>query len=290
MKLGGVVLIAVASVPTYSQTAAEPLEFDAVSIRPSDTAARSVRLGGGPGTHDPGRFTCENCALLGLVSTAYSIDTDRISAPGWMSNTKFVVNAKVPAGATKEQFAQMMQNMLADRFKLAIHREQKEMSGYDLAVAKGGPKLRKSTDEPVVLPEPVKRPDGSMEVPTMGEDGYPKLPQGQGESLLGFRARLFYPRMPMETFVAILSFRLGAPIRDLTGLTGKYDFALFWDSSPLDSRRASTPEASLADAVPEHGPTLEQAVESQLGLKLVKKKQTVETIVVDRAEKIPTEN
>jgi uncharacterized protein (TIGR03435 family) len=90
------------------------------------------------------------------------------------------------------------------------------------------------------------------------------------------RARIVFPRRTLEPLVTVLMAQLHHPVIDATGLTGKYDIALFWDM-----RDASEPDA---------GPTLEAAVQSQLGLKLEQKKGPVDIVVVDHAEKVPSEN
>src|ERR1017187_4193796 len=171
MKLAGIILIAFVPVLTHAQTAEARPAFDVASIKPSDPAASFMRISGGPGTKDPELFTCENCSLISLLTRAYDVQRYQVSAPDWAQNTKFVVSAKVPAGATQEQFDLMMQNMLAERFNLAIHRAEKQMKSYDLVIAKGGPKLKRSADEPPakddVAETAPKRPE-STELPKIG--------------------------------------------------------------------------------------------------------------------------
>jgi uncharacterized protein (TIGR03435 family) len=293
MQLAGIILIAFVPVLTYAQTADARPTFDVASIKPSDPTAGFLRWNGGPGTKDPGLFTCENCSLITLLSMAYEVPHYRISAPDWTQNTKFVVSAKVPAGATKEQFLVMMQNMLAVRFKLAVHREQKEMQTYDLVIAKGGPKLRRSADEAPakddVAETAPKRPQPT-ELPKMGKDGYPILPEGYSEVAMEGRQRIMYPGQTMQWFAGRMSSQLGCPVTDLTGLTWKYDFALFWAYGASNDRSAITSDTPPAGADSDPGPTLVEAVQSQLGLKLIPKKETVEIIAVDHVEKVPTEN
>ncbi len=86
---------------------------------------------GGPGTNDPGLFQCENCGLSGLVTKAFGIQDFQLSGPDWMQSIRFNVSAKVPMGTTKEQFQLMLQNLLAERFNLSFHRDQKQMQRYE---------------------------------------------------------------------------------------------------------------------------------------------------------------
>ena len=74
-------------------------------------------------------------------------DIDEITAPAWLNEVRFDITAKIPAGTTREQFALMRQNLLDERFKLVFHREKKEVPGYELVVAKSGPKLKEAVDE-----------------------------------------------------------------------------------------------------------------------------------------------
>jgi uncharacterized protein (TIGR03435 family) len=233
---------------------------------------------GGPGSDDPGLYVCENCDLSGVVSRAYGIETFQLSAPDWMRATRFNIAAKVPMGATREQFKLMLQNMLAERFKLSVHFEKKEMQRSELVVAKGGPKLKESAIAPQPKedgadPKPPEKPVEPKEF--TAKDGYPAV-AGEGMAAGYGRARMVYPRQTIEFLAAMLSGQLHHPVIDATGLTGKYDIALYWDM-----RGTSDPDA---------GPTLEAALQSQLGLKLEQKKGPVDIVVVDHAEKVPTEN
>jgi len=108
----------------------------------------------------------------------------------------------------------------------------------------------------------------------MAKDGYPAVTEGMAAG--NGRARIVYPRRTMEFLAGMLSGQLHHPVIDATGLTGNYDIALYWDMSGTSN--------------PDAGPTLEAAVQSQLGLKLEQKKGPVDIVVVDHAEKVPTEN
>jgi uncharacterized protein (TIGR03435 family) len=278
--VAGTILLIFANA-AYGQTADHQPAFEVVSIRsapPPDPRGMSMKIDGGPGTHDPGLYVCENCDLYGVVSQAYGMFGLQLSAPDWMRDQRFNISAKVPMGATKEQFKLMLQNMLADRFKLAVHFDKKEMQRSELVIAKGGPKLKESTIAPPPKedgagPKPPEKPIDPSKF--MDKDGYPAVAD-EGAPMGNGRARMVYRRRTMEFLVSYLSAQLHHPVIDLTGLTGKYDFALFWDYS-------GSPE-------PDAGPTLEAAIQSQLGLKLEQKKGPVDIVVVDHAEKVPTEN
>ncbi len=181
---------------TFAQDAPK-LEFEVATIKPSPPPdpGKGITVGckGGPGQSDPEMFRCQNMSPMNFISRAFGLSYYLITAPDWLRSDKFDVTAKVPTGTTKEQFNIMLQNMLIDRFRLVTHRESKEVPKYDLVVAKNGPKLKESVDEPAPKDDPTPF---RM---TMGPDGYPKLAPGRpGMAIMNDRARLFYPKWTME--------------------------------------------------------------------------------------------
>jgi bla regulator protein BlaR1 len=273
-------------VPPAELQRSAPVAFEVVSIKPADPAGRAVRADGGPGTKDPELFTCENYSLKALVSMAYAIPYYRVVAAYWAEEIHFTISARVSAGATKEQFLLMLQNMLRERFKMTVHRETKEMKMYDLVVAKDGPRLKPAAEEVPAAAEPVKsEPDVSRldsKKEFLGKDGYPVLGEGWSMAMGYGRARILYPRQTLEWFTEFISSQVNSPVKDTTGLTGKYDFAMYWSTE-----EGSTTRAGIAS---EPRPTLFDAVQSQLGLKLEQKKGPVEIVVVDYSERVPTGN
>ncbi len=233
----------------------------------------SGMMSGGPGTKDPGFFTCKNISLRALVVTAFNFLTYQFSGPDWMVGARFNISAKIPDGTTKDQFRLMLQSLLVERFKMAIHWEKKEIQTYDLVVAKGGHKLKESPPD-ADTPAP-QFPDS----PKADTEGFPLLPPGRQSVLAegGHHVAMRRADETMDRFAVYLSAQLHTPVSNATGLTGKYDFTLRWVSD-------GTPSTD------ETGPNLFRAVQEQLGLRLESKKGTVDFLVVDRAEKTPTEN
>jgi uncharacterized protein (TIGR03435 family) len=231
---------------------------------------------GGPGTADPGMYRCANCPLFWVVSEAYDLQPFEYVGPDWLHDVRFDFAATVPTGTTKDTFRTMLQNLLADRFKFAVHREKKEMSVYELGVAKNGPKFAEST------PKDAPKVDGPMAKLERDRDGFPILPAGTTMAVVPGHARIRSDNQTIAWFVRMLSGQLQGPVIDATGLKSKYDFVLSWSfednnaagGSPLDTYR----------------PALLSAVRSDLGLKLDQKKGQVEVVVVDHLEKVPTEN
>jgi uncharacterized protein (TIGR03435 family) len=245
----------------FAQNAARPAaalqpEFEAVSIHMVDakTAGKASRFSMSP--FPTNLFTMRNAPLSFLIQFAYKVDLqDYISAmPGWMESQEYDISAKVEGEQqlTLEQTRPMLQHMLAQRFHLVCHRETEMTSGFELIVAKGGPKLRASKD---------------------GGKPFAQILSNRIEAT----------HMDTQHLAGILVRRAGRPVVDKTGLTGTYDFMLSYApvNDPVNSS-VSAPDASLPDFF--------TAIQEQLGLKLVSKKVPVDFLVIDHVDKIPTEN
>jgi uncharacterized protein (TIGR03435 family) len=249
--------------------------FEAASIKPATPIGPMGMISdrkGGPGTADPGLFTCRNCSLYWVLADAYNIHSYDFSGPDWLQGTRFDFSAKIPAGATKEEFQTMIRNLLADRFKMVVHRETRQAQVLEVTVGKNGPKFHESTPKEAPKDD---APSGPMK---RDEDGFPILGPGSSMSMVPGHARMKSEGETMAWLVELLSQQLHSPVTDATGLKGKYDFVVSWtwEEGP---GAASAAAADLATAV-----------QSQLGLKLERKKGPVEVLVVDHIEKVPTEN
>jgi uncharacterized protein (TIGR03435 family) len=246
--------------------AAQP-RFEAAAIKPGPPPAPGINTiaRGGPGSSDPALATLENIDLFSLTAMAYGIQRYQLSAPGWMSTARFTITARIPAGSTVGDYRVMLQNLLAERFGLTLHHEQKEIQIADLVVAKNGPRLKESAPD---LTAPV--PNGLQPPPPKG--GPP--PGYNGPFNLNLK------RASMEQFTAMLSGLFDQPVIDATGLTGRYDITLY----ALVGANPPNPDTTNAPL------PLIDAVQEQLGLKLISKKSTVDVIVIDHIEKTPTEN
>jgi uncharacterized protein (TIGR03435 family) len=266
-------LVAAAS---WAQNASPQFEVATIKMAPPpDGRGMTVSSRGGPGTQDPSLFTCHNCSAFDLVSRAFGLARYELSAPDWMETARFDMSAKIPEGTTKGQFALMLRNFLAERFKLTYHREKKEVPGYSLVVAKNGPKFKESVPSPP--PDDSDRPDAKPSPMKRDEAGFPILPPGRDSTMTVMRgyASQRFGEETMETLAMHLGFQLHAPVADATGLKAKYDFSLRW----------------VMDRMPdEAGPNLFRALQEQLGLKLESVKTPIDVLIVDHFEKTPTEN
>lgn len=253
------------------------LEFEVASIKASPLTYQFVRCRGGAGEDDPGMWACENLTLANYVIIAYRVRLYQLSAPDWMSSARFTLQAKVPEGTTREQQSVMLQNLLADRFKLKVHHEIRELQQYDLVVAKGGPKFKEAASPRQKDTPGTPGVSGPLK---LDRDGYPDVVRaGYSMAIMSGRARMYYRDITMEGLASQLAAQFGKPVTDATSLRGKYEITLSW-SAEIGPRADSNSDA----------PTLEAAVREQLGLRLEPKKGPVDFIVVDSSEKTPSEN
>ena len=291
--------------------------FDVATVKPAAPPTPNGRgmimIGrptGGPGTNDPGRIHYPFTNLKTLLQNAYDVKDFQISGPEWLATERFDIQATMPPETTKEQFRVMLQNLLAERFKMTVHRETKELPMYSMIVAKNGPKLKESPPETPAAPADADDPPkGPPPLPPPGQmkfdaAGFPILPAppsggrgGMFQMMMPGRARLMATRQTMQDLADRLSSVLTKPVTEATGLKAKYDFTLTYSSEGLSSGVAlmAPPPGGRGgdhDFVPdgEAPQDLFGAIQAQLGLKLESKKGPVTLIVVDKAEKTPTEN
>jgi uncharacterized protein (TIGR03435 family) len=285
---------ALALVCAYGQAADGP-SFEVASIKAASPSATRIGCSGGPGTAAPGIWTCTNVPIAFLISNAYGFPRYQFTPQDWMNSARFDIAAKLPAGTTKEQFQRMQQNLLVQRFKLALHHDQKEMAIYDLTVGERGPKMKRSAPDAAVVPEePWTVPKFSM-----GKDGYPVFPAGRG-GLAGMNGRYRWigVNISMQEIVKTLSGQLGRPVVDATGLKGKYDFDITWivDMSEIQAMLSAqavpggAPDGGRPMGEADSGPTLPHSIQEHLGLKLNPKKGPGDIVVLDRVQKAPIEN
>ena len=281
--------------PGWQKEAGGRQSFEAASVRPSlpDSRRRdNIDLGPMDSFSLPGGLFSTNVSLDSYIIFAYKIadasQYQSLSAqlPKWArSPTKFDIEARAEGRPSKDQLRLMMQALLEDRFKLAIHTETKQLAIYALVLntpEKPGPELRVHPDS---LPCP--------EIPTSAAHG-PEPPPVCGLIQTWVDGGLFHMRMinvSMEIIAGSLVPFLGRmgdledrPTIDRTGLPGKYDFTIAFQPEP------QSPSQDSAEGGPErNGPVLTEALKRQLGLKLLKQKGPVNAFVIDHVE-MPSEN
>jgi uncharacterized protein (TIGR03435 family) len=260
------------------------VQFDVATVRPAAALTGRGTPRGGPGTANPERVNYRSLTVKNLLMTAYGLPVNLVLGPQWIDADRFDITAKVPPGATKEEVNLMLQNLLADRFKLVVHRENREMALYELIVAKNGPKLKPY----------VENPDGPTFEPgkiTFDKNGEPiPPPGGLVMSMAEGQRRITASKVTIggvPSLATTLGAELGRPVIDKTGLQGFYDYRLVFrpENPNAGPPGQQTPPGADVDA-----PDIRVAVEEQLGLRLEAKKGLVEVLVVDGGNRTPTEN
>ena len=227
--------------------------FEVASIKLGDPNERRRGIGS-----RGNQLEVVNTPLKDMIGFAYDVETDQIfGGPKWIGSDLFTITAR-PDAATAlrapddpaKVLKLMLQSLLAERFKLAIHLESRVEPIYELTVTKGGPRLNDSAG-----------PDANGRQGLFGRPGYWVATNQTVASLVG-----------------PLSRQLGRQVRDKTSLTGKYDFTLTY-SSEVTQQAGGDPNA----------PSVFTALEEQLGLKLESARGPVEVFVVDNAERPQTD-
>ncbi len=270
------------------------LNFEAATVKPAADALGSGTVPAiAPAEHD--RVSWNAQSLRSLIATAYQVRKFQIEGPAWLDAGKFDVTAQLPAGARREQSPRMLQSLLEMRFGLKLHSEVRHRPVYEITVAKGGPKIG-----PNMMPTEfdVKQSKAPLTPFTKTKDGRMVFPIGTKGVFYEARntwVRMFANVQSMPDLANLFSDRLNHLVVDKTGIPGVYDFVLESATEkgkiqprglrPLPALIMTEAPVPLHDALP-----FIEAVEDQLGLRLVNKKGTVSFLVVDRAEKTPKEN
>jgi uncharacterized protein (TIGR03435 family) len=287
------VLYALVCGVAYSQQPESTLTFEVASVKASPprppNGLISVGCSGGPGAKDPGRWTCHNMTVFNLINNAYNLKRYQMPPDNFEAD-RFEITATMVAGTTREQFREMLKNLLRDRFKLAAHFEKKEVPGYELVVAKGGVKM-KEAQPPKDNPDGGEAPrrDGPLQ---RDQEGFPILPPGEDTmAIMGGKARWISPQCTMDRIAGMIVNQLNAPVTDATGLTGKYDVNMFWEAGGFSNGvLRAAPAGAEPVASDTTGPSIFTAIQEPLGLKLQSKKASIDALVIDHLERVPIEN
>lgn len=257
------------------------LTFDVASVKPTKTRGRVSVV-----SEPNGRFTMTNVPAELMLLIAYQLQPYQIvGAPSWLQSEHYDLIAKAPdgrpaasgdtAGPGPLQF--MLRNMLADRFKLKVHTETREMPIYALVLSRGdgklGPKLQPSTVECGAPGRGAASPSGGLSL-----ENLPSC------SILARAGSVGGTGLPLTQLASNLSQRVGRTVVDRTGLTGRYDFLVEYTPDPP----AGTAPPGGPPADPDR-PSIYAALEEQLGLKLDAQRGAVDVLVVDAIQR-PTED
>jgi uncharacterized protein (TIGR03435 family) len=233
----------------YGQPATAP-RFEVASVKPTAVDQLNGNSGGKSGN---GRLTMTNVTLKRCIIGAYGVGPNQIQGgPDWLDSDRYEIVAKADQPVGDGILMTMLQTLLAERFKLAIHRETRQIQAFVLEVAKNGPKLESA---------------GDAESTTRN-----------GRGLIDARA------IAMTRFAAVLARQMDAPVVDRTGLEGKFNLKLEWSPESDKPLKPGTDAAAM-----DSGLSIFTAIQQQLGLRLRPQKVPVEIIVIDHAER-PSEN
>ena len=310
------------AVPAGAQTAAPPQaarapHFEVASIKPAVPLQTQINSGNiqrllTQQVITDARVDLNTLSLADLIAMAYRIKPYQLIAPDWTKSERYDVQATLPPGATKEQVPEMMQALLAERFKVKLHHEKKPQPVYALLVGKDGHKLKPAASGPP--PAPPDDPNAQtlslagqdVKISSDGRGGQVISTNGSGAMRVTSKDGLIQMEMSKGTMTQVaemLGQFLDKPIIDQTELTGEYQMAIELSqedvlamamakmaaagiSMPALPGVAGTPGQA---ATPSNGSSIFATVQ-KLGLKLEPRNLPVDTIVIDSAEKTPTEN
>lgn len=235
----------------FSQSAEPAPAFEVASVKVSPPSSEGMRVQPNAIQPSPGGVTMLNISLKGIIQWAYHVQTVQVTGPGWLDSNRYDIVAKTSEAVPNQRLRQMVQTLLADRFKLVFHRETKEMQAYVVTVAKGGHKMKPSEGE------------GQMEL----------KPTGKGLNVL-------FTHVTLDQLAELASSPLQGVVVDQTGLQGAWDFTL--DMSAIAMNRPADVQEAIGMII--------QVLNEQLGIKIEQKKVPAELLLVEHAEKIPVEN
>jgi uncharacterized protein (TIGR03435 family) len=224
--------------------------FEVASVKPSQPGTRGGKL-----NTEPGRLTITNIPLRTCIKAAYHLqDYQLIGGPGWSEGERYDIVATAESPVGDDQLMIMLRRLLEERFKLAVHRETKEMPGYALVIGKSGSKLREGA---LAGKGWIRNGVGSMN----GEE------------------------VSMTQLAESLSGRLRQPVMDQTGIKGVFYLKLEWAPDPTLARNPEEAKESPAAESSASGASIFTALQEQLGLRLEGRKVPAEILVIDRVEK-----
>jgi uncharacterized protein (TIGR03435 family) len=254
----GLILSCVAA---FGEASNETARFEVASVkfRPGGAGLRTTGLPV-PLRDFRGLLTYEDVTLKGVVMRAYGAGSYTIVAPRWMEENRYDIVARAPAGASAAQVPAMLQNLLAERFKMQVHWESREMATYALVVGKGGPKLTAAKTSP---------PDGA-------ESGGLKIS-------LSDPVQFNFKAASMDVLARELWHWLGRPVLNMTDLAGCFDISITASQESMPG----LPDSDDANA--SSSPSIFDALKT-LGLALEPRRDPVRFLVIDSAQKMPTPN
>ena len=271
-------IIALLLVIIAAHTAAQaPASFEVASIKANTSGDFRRGIGPEPG----GRFGAINVTLRDLIALAYGIsnadaDTRVIGGPEWLGRARFDVNARAAAAQEPSAFPPMVKTLLAERFRLQVHEEVRDVQAFALVRAREGN----------VLGPQLRRSDVDCDARRAAAKGGAPLPQPASGPVCTGRTipgTITATALSLGSLAGGLTRFVGRTVIDATGLAGYYDYELRWSPDEPPAARPAEPPP----VIDPNGPSLQTALQEQLGLKLEPRRTPMQVVVVDRAE-LPT--
>jgi uncharacterized protein (TIGR03435 family) len=321
IRNAGILLVLGSAAFAQTKEAPKTLAFEVASIKPAGPLNPQAIMSGQQRIGmkvDQARVDIGSLSLSDLLRIAFRLKSYQITGPDWLGGERFNIIAKIPDGATEEQVPEMLQTLIAERFKLTYHKDNKEHTVYALVVAKGGHKMKESEPDPSApaSPEPgaPKSPfaeQGPVKVSGDMQGGRGMVVSGgagTGQTRMNMTPqgtmRMETSKMSMAQLAEALTRFVDKPVVDSTELKGNFQVAL---ELSMDDMRAAARSAGVnipAGAMPgrggeggaspaagasDPGTSIFSSLQ-QLGLKLDPRKTPVEILVVDHVEKMPSDN
>ncbi|MEO8258616.1 MAG: TIGR03435 family protein [Acidobacteriota bacterium] len=305
MALGGAASLGRPNLRAQGPQADTPT-FEVASVKPNKSGEGFIQVGG-----RGGQFTITNAPLRLIIRNAYRLqDFQIVGGPGWLASDRFDIVAKSDPAATQEQTQAMVKALLAERFKLKVHTESRDLPLYALQLARSdgklGPKIKAAAVDCAALaasrrggpaggpgdPGPIVRggpggPGGPGAPPPGGGPGGgrgPDSPFGPCGIRIG-PGSISASGQPMAQLASSLSIWVNRTVVDRTGLAGSFDLELAWTPEQLPQGRGDPPPGAPAlPPIDPNGPSIFTAVQEQLGLKLDSQRGPVEVLVIDGVE------
>jgi uncharacterized protein (TIGR03435 family) len=256
-------ILCLPAVVAIAQNAPAQIAFEVASIKPASPQPMGRMLTGM--NTDGSMLRYSNASLKDVIRMAYRVQDTQVEGPDWLSNARFDIQAKLPDGSTRDQVPEMLQTLLADRFKLALQSDIKERRIYALVVGKGGPKLKAADSANDVAP----RAGVAM---TMGSEG----------------VHVTTPAATLTALAETISRFSDRPVVDMTGIPGRYDFDLVFSPDTLGALPASR-SGGASEALGTSSTSIYESVRDY-GLKLEPRKAPMNVLRIDHIERTPTEN
>jgi uncharacterized protein (TIGR03435 family) len=259
LRIATIVLAILCALPAFSQEQIRPSAFEVADVKVNKSGEARMAVDFLPG----GKLSMRNVPMKVMVMMAYHVRPEAVTGgPGWIESDRFDVVAKASQATTPAELRRMLQTLLAERFNLALHMDQKIMPAYAMVLGRNGSKMQPA-DAALLTDQRCSPGEGAV---------------GQKH----VTCRHITMAVLADTLQEIAARDIDIPVVDQTGLPGAFNFKLDWTPA---ARAGETPTADEPA-----GPTLFEAVEAQLGLRLENRKLPLPVMVIDRVERVPTGN